>query len=136
MSSGTKPVLQSGQVFWSRSIQRSTQFRWKICRQFFKHRISSSSENSNKQTAQQQSSSVSVSSPYFVAGKNSRIRSADTEGFLHGSGVDVASSPVWMVSVSRKSERPRKWKRRKTRLRRRPRRVKVWRNRFGNNTSA
>lgn len=108
-SDGTNDVLQSGQVIWWWSIQRSRQFRWKICLQFFKHLISSSPPSkSYKQTAQFSGRSPPASairSENFTTGRNSRIRIAAIGGRLRWmEGV----SCKWNSDGRRKSEMLRK----------------------------
>ncbi|KAK7844758.1 hypothetical protein CFP56_010364 [Quercus suber] len=65
----------------------------------------------------------------FITGKNSRISIADT-GLC--SGVRVGSSSQ-IVSVSMKSERPRKLKSEKMRFLMKPRRESAWRKRWEEN---
>ncbi|KAL5160957.1 hypothetical protein HKD37_07G018340 [Glycine soja] len=107
-----------------------------MCLQLRMHRISSSSENSNRQTAQAQPfcRAAMSESPNLATGRRSRIRSADTEGG-RASAVSEGRGSGQATSVSKKSESPRRWKRKNTRFRRRPRRASVCRNGFGKNTS-
>lgn len=65
------------------------------------------------------------------------MSSADTEGGLETAAVVAGMrGSGHATSVSRKSESPRRWKRKKTRFRRRPRKASVWRKGLGKKTSA
>uniref|UniRef100_A0A803NXE5 Uncharacterized protein n=1 Tax=Cannabis sativa TaxID=3483 RepID=A0A803NXE5_CANSA len=111
-----------------------------MCLQLVNHLISSPPSNSYRQTAQFSGSSPA---PYTVSrsrnlitGSSSRIRIADTGG-LSGDWAADANDADWghTTSVSKNSDRPRKWKREKIRFRMKPRRESVWRKRLGKKTS-
>lgn len=129
ISSGIKGVRQSGQVFWSWSIHRSKQLRWKICRQFVSRRISSSPSNSYKQTAQL--SGGSTSSENFTTGSSSRINAADTEWSSECVSGRVGND----ISGSRKSPRPKTVKMVQMNFLMKPRRVSTWTSNLGRNKS-
>lgn len=136
-SSGTNGFLHSGHVFRSWSIQRSTQHRWNMCRQFLIRRISSSSSNSYRQTAQPSGRSDSSGpasariSAYVTAGSISRMRAPAEEIPCIGPGSGWSSS----LPGSTKEERPRRRRRERTSLRTKPKSERVVRRSLGRSTS-